>query len=61
MKKIFSIILLTAAIFTAVYSQDKTRQVNGKEYRVYIVESGEGRFAISKKFNITQDELVNIN
>ena len=60
MKKIISIILLAAAMFAAGYAQDIQR-INGRDCVVYTVLPSEGLYAISKKFNVTQQEIMDIN
>jgi Predicted glycosyl hydrolase len=61
MIRILSVILLAFTMFVSAYSQSDIQRVNGKEYRIYSVEQGEGIFAISRKFNITQQELMDVN
>ncbi len=36
-------------------------QNNGKKYYVYVVQQSEGLYSISKKFNVTQDEITAAN
>jgi len=65
MKKIYSlIVILTIVSCYAIYSQENaysTKKINGKEYFLYTVQQGEGIYGISKKFDVTQEELSKVN
>ena len=37
------------------------KKVNGIEYYVYTVQSGDGLFAISRKFGIAPEEITKVN
>jgi LysM repeat protein len=58
------IIILFVALSFSVYSQTeglKTEVVNGKEYYLYPIEQGNTLYSISKKFNVTLQELTEAN
>ncbi len=38
-----------------------TKKINGKEFYVYTVQISEGLYTISKKFNVTQAEITELN
>lgn len=55
--------ILCSLVFTVVAQvHDLPRkELNGKEYYVYKVEKGEGLYSISKKFGITEEEIIKYN
>ncbi len=55
--------LLFFTIFQSIYSQNiySTKNINGIEYYVYDVQAGEGLYSISKKFNVSQEEIIKTN
>jgi LysM repeat protein len=58
------IIILFVALSFSVYSQTeglKTEVVNGKEYYLYPIEQGNTLYSISRKFNVTLQELTEAN
>ena len=65
--KIFYNILLPVFLFFPVnYSVAQEisypkKVINGKEYYEYPVQKSEGLYAVSRKFNVTQDEIKQIN
>ncbi len=61
--KIILILLLSFLIIYPVFSQKKysTQIINGVEYYVYRVQPGEGLYSISKRFNVSQEEIAQIN
>lgn len=64
-KQLFTIIFTVFFIsFGSIFSQNsqypKTK-INGTEYYVYTVQEGEGLFGVARKFEVSLDELKNIN
>lgn len=49
----------------ASYAQDAnhfpTKKIDGIEYYIYTVQAGEGLYSISKRFNVSQSEINNVN
>jgi len=37
------------------------KKINGKEYYQYTVQAGEGLYGLSKRFNVTQDDIIQAN
>lgn len=61
-KTIITYVLCTIAFMAMAQTANLPRKtMNGKEYYVYKVEKGEGFYAISKKFNISEEEIVKYN
>lgn len=61
-----SVSIVFALLFTVVLSvlsqtTYPVKTINGKQYYIYNVQSGEGLFAIGRKFNITPAEIVQAN
>jgi len=60
MKIKITLILLCFSLL--LFSQDyPKKKIGDKEYYVYTVEAGEGLFAISKKFDVSQAEIITAN
>ena len=62
--KHITFLLLFFGITIASFAQDldyPKKTVNGKEFYIYHVASGEGFFAIGRKFNTTQEEILKYN
>ncbi|PIF02652.1 MAG: hypothetical protein CR965_00370 [Paludibacter sp.] len=61
--KITLFFLLSFIVSQCLYSQNTypTKSVKGVEYYVYQVQAGEGLYSISKKFNISQEEIKQVN
>jgi LysM repeat protein len=58
LKFTFLALLIT---FAAMGQQYPVKTIDGAEYYVYVVQKGEGLYAISKKFNVLQSEIFNAN
>ncbi len=59
-----TLVILFLSVNSLLFAQEENlRKVfqNGKEFYIYQVEEGEGLYKISKKFNITQEELIQYN
>jgi LysM repeat protein len=57
---LLSLIFLFAIFSTPLYGQQEvypTKTVNGVEYYMYTVQAGEGLYAISKRFNVSQADI----
>lgn len=64
LSKIFSIVLLFSISTLALPAQDmnyNTVEVNGQTYYEYAVQSGEGLYAVSRKFSVSVAELLRHN
>lgn len=62
MRTIITWILCSIAILAVAQHEELPRQtLNGKEYYVYKTQPGEGFYAISKKFNISEEDIVKYN
>jgi LysM repeat protein len=64
-KQLFTLIFTFCIIsFGTIFSQNsqypKTK-ISGTEYYIYTVEEGEGLFGVARKFEVSLDELKNIN
>lgn len=61
--KIISLVLLLFCLFklSAQELPYPTKVIDGKEYYIYAVKAGEGLYAISKKFGLSQAEINNAN
>lgn len=62
-KKIYLIIIISS-IAIAIFGQNDsypTKNINGKTYYIYQVKKSEGLYAISRKFGISQTDIVNAN
>lgn len=62
--KIFLFLMLFAFAIPSAYAQQnqyETKIVNGVEYLVYQVNSGEGLYSISKKFGVSQADINSAN
>lgn len=57
---LFLFIGITVSAFAQNLNYPK-KTVNGKEFYIYHVASGEGFFAIGRKFNTTQEEILQYN
>ncbi len=60
----WTILFVLFVLSSTVYSQLNDiaiEIINGKEYYKYEVKAGEGLFAISKRFNVSQADINNIN
>ncbi|MDD3405579.1 MAG: LysM peptidoglycan-binding domain-containing protein [Sphingobacteriia bacterium] len=61
-KKLSTITVIFLFISLVVFSNDyPTRVVNGKKYYEYSVQKSEGLFAIGRKFEVTQAQLLEAN
>ncbi len=59
-----TLIIVLLQVNSLLFAQnDSLRKVfqNGKEFYIYQIQEGEGLYKISKKFNITQEELIQYN
>ena len=66
MKTIHKILAVCLLMSTAIIGMAQTEGLptiteNGRTYYLYTVQKSEGIYRISKKFNITQDELIDAN
>ncbi|MCD7972534.1 MAG: LysM peptidoglycan-binding domain-containing protein [Candidatus Azobacteroides sp.] len=52
---------ITGLFFTFSQSTYQTVTENGKRYILYTVQPAEGLYSISRKFNVSQDEITNSN
>jgi LysM repeat protein len=64
-KQLFTLVLAVYLVsFGTIFSQNsqypKTK-IDGTEYYIYTVQEGEGLFGIARKFEVSLDELKNIN
>jgi len=64
-KQLFTLVFTVCFIsFGNIFSQNsqysKTK-IDGKEYYIYTVQDGEGLFGVARKFEVSLDELKNIN
>ena len=64
-KQLFTLIFTFCIIsFGTIFSQNpqypKTK-IDGTEYYIYTVQEGEGLFGVARKFEVSLDELKNIN
>ncbi|MDR2841385.1 MAG: LysM peptidoglycan-binding domain-containing protein [Paludibacter sp.] len=55
--------LITILLFSLsfVLMAQNAKQTNDIEYQVYMVEAGEGLYSISKKFGVTQEQIITCN
>jgi len=64
-KKIFSFVLAGFLLITLTIAGQNTnyptKKVNGIEYYIYTVQSGEGLFAVGRRFDILPEEISNAN
>lgn len=63
MKKLIIFIIAVLTV-TSVWSEEldyPTTVINGKSYYVYKVQKSEGYYAISKRFNVTIKDIVDVN
>ena len=53
------------SLIMASYAQEAihfpTKKIDGIEYYIYTVQAGEGLYSISKRFNVSQSEINNVN
>jgi len=66
MKSFYNILVSIFFLFLVNYAvaQDinyPKKVINGKEYYEYPVQKSEGLYAVSRKFNVTQDEIKQVN
>lgn len=62
--KYITLLLFFIGITISSFAQNldyPTKKINGKEFYIYHVASGEGFFAIGRKFNTTQEEILKYN
>lgn len=61
----FIFLITFICLLTASFAQNNTdypvKVINGTEYYVYKVQAGEGLYSISKRFNVSQSEINNLN
>ncbi|MDD2797481.1 MAG: LysM peptidoglycan-binding domain-containing protein [Bacteroidales bacterium] len=60
----FFLLQIAILTFSAIVAQDmpyKKEVKDGKEFYLYQVETGEGIFAVCRKFNVTQEEILRYN
>ncbi len=66
MKNFYTFLISIFFLFSVGYTvaQDISypkKVINGKEYYEYPVQKSEGLYAVSRKFNVTQDEIKQVN
>ena len=61
-RTIITCILCSFVLMVAAQHDDLPRKtLNGKEFYVYKIKKGDGFYSVSKKFNTTQDEIIQYN
>ncbi len=58
---IFTFFLISFGTIFSQNSQYPKTKIDGTEYFIYTVQEGEGLFGIARKFEVSMDELKNIN
>ncbi|OIP82799.1 MAG: hypothetical protein AUK44_06945 [Porphyromonadaceae bacterium CG2_30_38_12] len=53
--------ILTSILYTYADNPYQTKKINGVEYILYTAQAGEGMYGISKRFDVTLDELNSLN
>ena len=60
-----SVLLISLLVFFLSQAQIPenlaVKKINGKEYYQYTVQAGEGLYGLSKRFNVTQDDIIQAN
>ena len=58
---IFAIYLISFGTIFSQNSQYPKTKIDGTEYYIYTVQEGEGLFGVARKFEVSPDDLKNIN
>ncbi len=66
MKNLYNILFSIFLFFSVNYAVAQNvnypkKEINGKEYYEYPVQKSEGLYAVSRKFNVTQEEIKQVN
>ncbi len=55
------VFLISALRIDSQTTNYNTKKINGKEFYIYTVQAGEGLYTISKRFNVSQAEITDVN